>query len=42
LILAGRASSTSTTEGAIYYDSDDDQLKVYANGKWIRDEMDAE
>ena len=31
------ASSTSTTEGTIYYDSDDDQLKVYANGKWQSD-----
>jgi parallel beta-helix repeat protein len=30
-------SSTSTQEGTIYYDSDDDQLKVYANGKWQAD-----
>ena len=37
LYLTGITSSSSTTEGTIYYDSDDDQLKVYANGKWQAD-----
>ncbi len=37
ILLSGRASSSSTTEGTMYYDSDDDQLKVYANGKWQAD-----
>jgi hypothetical protein len=35
--IGATASSASTTEGAMYYDSDDDQLKVYANGKWQSD-----
>jgi len=37
LYLSGIASSSSTTEGTLYYDTDDDQLKVYANGKWQAD-----
>ena len=37
LTLSSQASSASTTEGTLYYDSDDDQLKVYANGKWQAD-----
>lgn len=37
LYLTGIASSPSTTEGTVYYDTDDDQLKVYANGKWQSD-----
>ncbi|MBI2133751.1 right-handed parallel beta-helix repeat-containing protein [Candidatus Woesearchaeota archaeon] len=37
LYLTGIANTTSTEEGTIYYDTDDDQLKVYANGKWQSD-----
>ena len=37
LYLTGVASSSSTTEGTMYYDTDDDQLKVYANDKWQSD-----
>src|SRR5690606_11846427 len=37
VIFTGRSSSASTTEGALYFDSDDNQLKVYANGKWQAD-----
>ncbi|MBU0577631.1 hypothetical protein KJ742_01630 [Patescibacteria group bacterium] len=33
--LTGTASSASTTEGTIYYDTDDDNLYVYANGGWV-------
>ena len=35
------ASSASTTEGTVYYDSDTDGLLVYSNGKWQADRTDA-
>jgi hypothetical protein len=35
LYLTGIASSASTTEGTIYYDTEDDNLYVYANGGWV-------
>jgi|GEM_PF-4333493 len=30
-----KTTSSSTTEGTVYYDSDDDNLYVYANGAWV-------
>src|SRR3990170_8742769 len=36
LFLTPTASSGSTTEGTIYYDSDNDKLFVYANGAFAR------
>ncbi len=35
LYVTGVASSASTTEGTIYYDTDDDNLYVYANGSFV-------
>ena len=35
IYLTGITSSSSTTEGTIYYDNDDDNLYVYANGGWV-------
>jgi hypothetical protein len=35
LFLTPQASSSSTTKGTLYYDSDDDNLYVYANGGWV-------
>jgi trimeric autotransporter adhesin len=35
LYITPAASSASTTEGTIYYDGDDDNLYVYANGGWV-------
>ncbi|MBI2133750.1 right-handed parallel beta-helix repeat-containing protein [Candidatus Woesearchaeota archaeon] len=37
LYISGIANSTEEKEGAMHYDSDDDQLKIYANGKWQSD-----
>ena len=35
LIAYNAATSSSTEEGAIYYDTDDDNLYVYANGAFV-------
>lgn len=35
LYITPEATSASTTEGTVYYDSDDDNLYVYANGGWV-------
>jgi hypothetical protein len=35
LYITPQASSASTTEGTLYYDSDDDNLYVYANGGFV-------